>query len=230
MGNENKRLASQLSEYFGKGITAPVVALGETTIEVSSDNMSQVFQSLRDESPFNFDQLIDLCGVDYSAYGCAEWETASATSEGFSRGVSRDHSGVPVLEDSTWKKPRFSVVYHLLSVANNQRLRVRVFAGGDVPQVDSVTGIWSCADWFEREAFDLYGILFAGHPDLRRLLTDYGFIGHPFRKDFPLLGTVEMRYDDDKKRVVYEPLQTELRVLVPRVIREDHCNETAEEK
>ena len=149
---------------------------------------------------------------------------------GFSRGVDRDQSGLPVFEESTWDKPRFAVVYHLLSVVNNQRLRVRVFADGDVPQVESVTGIWSCADWFEREAFDLYGILFAGHPDLRRLLTDYGFIGHPFRKDFPLLGNVEMRYDDDKKRVVYEPLQTELRVLVPRVIREDHCNKTAEEK
>ncbi len=230
MGNENERLVSQLSEHFGGRITPPVVALGEITIEVSSDDMSQIFQSLRDEPSFGFDQLIDLCGVDYAAYGCAEWETASSTFEGFSRGVERNQEGLPVLEDSTWDKPRFAVVYHLLSVANNQRLRVRVFADGDVPQVESVTGIWSCADWFEREAFDLYGILFAGHPDLRRLLTDYGFIGHPFRKDFPLLGTVEMRYDDEKKRVVYEPLQTELRVLVPRVIREDHCNETAEEK
>ncbi|MCF6217782.1 MAG: NADH-quinone oxidoreductase subunit C [Gammaproteobacteria bacterium] len=230
MGNENTKLASQLSEQFDGLIESSVVALGETTIEISSSNMLQIFQTLRDESAFNFDQLIDLCGVDYSAYGCAEWETVAATAEGFSRGVERDQTGVPAFEKSAWTKPRFAVVYHLLSVANNQRLRVRVFADDTVPQVESVTSIWSCADWFEREAFDLYGILFAGHPDLRRLLTDYGFIGHPFRKDFPLLGTVEMRYDDEKKRVVYEPLQTELRVLVPRVIRDDRYNETAEEK
>ena len=146
MGNENERLASQLSERFGGLVKSSVVALGETTIEISRDNILQIFQALRDESPFNFDQLIDLCGVDYSAYGCAEWETASATSEGFSRGVDRDQSGLPVFEESTWDKPRFAVVYHLLSVVNNQRLRVRVFADGDVPQVESVTGIWSCAD------------------------------------------------------------------------------------
>lgn len=230
MGNENEMLASQLSEHFGAMISSPVVALDEVTIEMSSNDMLQVFQLLRDEAVFNFDQLIDICGVDYSAYGCSEWETSSATSEGFSRGVDRSKSGIPEFESSTWSKARFAVVYHLLSVADNKRLRVRVFADDAIPQVESVTSIWSCADWFEREAFDLYGILFAGHPDLRRLLTDYGFIGHPFRKDFPLLGNVEMRYDDDKKRVVYEPLQTELRVLVPRVIRDEHTNETAEEK
>ena len=230
MGNANQEIVSQLGDRFGDLIESSVISLNEVTIEISNNKMLEVFQALRDESPFNFDQLIDLCGVDYGAYGCAEWETESASAEGFSRGVERHAGGVPSFANSTWKSPRFAVVYHLLSVANNQRLRVRVFADEVVPQVDSVTPVWNCADWFEREAFDLYGILFAGHPDLRRLLTDYGFIGHPFRKDFPLLGNVEMRYDEEKKRVVYEPLKTELRVLVPRVIREDHVSETAEEK
>ncbi len=230
MGNANQTLASQLNERFGDLISSSTVALGEVTIEISRAKMLEVFQALRDESPFKFDQLIDLCGVDYAAYGCAEWETESATAEGFSRGVERHDGGIPAFEQSTWDAPRYAVVYHLLSVENNHRLRVRVYADAQMPQVDSVVGIWNCANWFEREAFDLYGILFAGHPDLRRLLTDYGFIGHPFRKDFPLLGNVEMRYDEEKGRVVYEPLKTELRVLVPRVIREGYAHETAEEK
>lgn len=230
MGNTNQEMISQLNERFGGLIESSVDKLGEITIEISNGSMLEVLQALRDESPFNFDQLIDLCGVDYGAYGCAEWETESASAEGFSRGVERHAGGVPTFSNSSWQAPRFAVVYHLLSVANNQRLRVRVFTDDLSPRVESVTPIWSCADWFEREAFDLYGILFAGHADLRRLLTDYGFIGHPFRKDFPLLGNVEMRYDEEKARVVYEPLKTELRVLVPRVIREDHANETAEER
>lgn len=230
MGNANQTLASQLSERFGDLIESSAVALGEVTIEVARDKALEIFQALRDEAPFKFDQLIDLCGVDYAAYGCAEWDTEGGTSEGFSRGVERHAAGVPAFEESTWNGPRFAVVYHLLSVANNQRLRVRLYCDEAMPQADSVVTVWNCADWFEREAFDLFGILFNGHPDLRRLLTDYGFIGHPFRKDFPLLGNVEMRYDEERGRVVYEPLETELRVLVPRVIREGQALENAGEK
>ena len=230
MGNANQTLASQLSERFGDLIGSPTIALDEVTIEMPCAKALEVFQALRDEAPFKFDQLIDLCGVDYAAYGCTEWDTETASAEGFSRGVERHDGGVPAFEDSSWSGPRFAVVYHLLSVENNQRLRVRLFVDDALPQVDSVVTIWNCADWFEREAFDLYGILFAGHPDLRRLLTDYGFIGHPFRKDFPLLGNVEMRSDEEKGRVVYEPLKTELRVLVPRVIRDGHALDTAGEK
>ncbi|MFA5531111.1 MAG: NADH-quinone oxidoreductase subunit C, partial [Thiohalomonadaceae bacterium] len=158
-----------------------------------------VCQALRDEDAFQFEQLIDLCGVDYLEYG-----------------------------EGTWQGPRFGVVYHLLSVSHNQRLRIRTFAEGEMPVVDSVVSIWNGANWFEREAFDLYGIVFEGHPDLRRILTDYGFIGHPFRKDFPLSGHVEMRYDPEKQRVIYEPVTIEPRTLVPRVIRRDHRYEVSE--
>jgi NADH-quinone oxidoreductase subunit C len=171
--------------------------------------------------------LIDLCGVDYSEYGQVEWTTEKSTGSGFSRGVETASHGylrfgddVPAGDNG---RPRFAVVYHLLSIKNNARLRVRTYAEDvAMPVVPSVIDIWSVADWFEREAFDLYGIHFEGHPDLRRLLTDYGFIGHPFRKDFPLSGHVEMRYDPEQRRVVYQPVSIEPRVLVPRVIREDN--------
>ncbi|MCW8839555.1 MAG: NADH-quinone oxidoreductase subunit C, partial [Gammaproteobacteria bacterium] len=149
--------------------------------------------ALRDEASFHFEQLIDLCGVDYLDYG-----------------------------NGVWSGPRFAVVYHLLSVKNNHRIRLRTFVGDEMPRVDSVLGIWNSADWYEREAFDLFGIVFEGHPDLRRILTDYGFIGHPFRKDFPLSGNVEMRYDPEQGRVIYQPVSIEPRMLVPRVIRDDN--------
>jgi NADH-quinone oxidoreductase subunit C len=190
-------------------------ALGELTLTVPAERLLGVCQTLRDDPSLGFQQLIDLCGVDYCAYGKAEWETEGASSTGFGRGADRE------LDLDLEDPKRFAVVYHLLSVAKNWRLRLRVFAGGAVPMVDSVIGVWSCADWFEREAFDLYGILFRGHPDLRRILTDYGFVGHPFRKDFPLSGQVEMRYDPERQRVVYEPVSIEPRVLVPKTIRED---------
>ncbi|MFT5176807.1 MAG: NADH-quinone oxidoreductase subunit C, partial [Gammaproteobacteria bacterium] len=165
-----------------------------------------------------FAQLVDLCGVDYLDYGRADWETSeTTTSVGFSRGVQRRIYD----EQDAGREGRFAVVYHLLSHELNQRVRVRSMLTGEPPRVDSVVDIWPGANWFEREAFDLFGILFAGHPDLRRLLTDYGFIGHPFRKDFPLIGEVEMRYDPDKGRVVYEPVSIEPRTLVPKVIRHD---------
>ncbi|KHD07709.1 NADH dehydrogenase [Candidatus Thiomargarita nelsonii] len=190
------------------------IAFNELTLKVPAAHLLNMCETLHNK--FGFSQLIDLCGVDYSQYGQTDWETKQATSTGFSRGVSK---GVSKKESDT---PRFAVVYHLLSIERNQRLRVRAFAEGEPPRIDSVINIWNAANWFEREAFDLFGILFDGHPDLRRLLTDYGFIGHPFRKDFPLSGNVEMRYDPDKKRVVYEPVSIEPRTLVPRVIRHDN--------
>ena len=201
-------------------------ACGELTAELDAAQLLDTCRALRDAPEFRFECLMDLCGVDYSAFGEAEWKTDLATDTGFSRGVDRRlFTGEP----TPAAEPRFAVVYHLLSVSLNHRLRLRVFAAdNDFPAVDSVTSIWSSASWFEREAFDLYGILFAGHPDLRRLLTDYGFIGHPFRKDFPLSGQVEVRYDPEKQRVIYQPVSIEPRVLVPRVIRDDHRYEGRE--
>ena len=187
------------------------------TLVVNTDNLIPVCKSLRDEEEFSFEQLSDLCGVDYATYGQADWETSDTTSTGFSRGVSQ---GV-FKEEHPEQKTRFVVVYHLLSLKHNRRIRLRCLLEGEPPRVDSVISLWSSADWYEREAFDLYGILFDGHPDLRRILTDYGFIGHPFRKDFPLHGNVEVRYDPDKQRVVYQPVTIENRVLVPKVIRDD---------
>ena len=167
--------------------------------------------------------LMDLCGVDYLSYGQDEWDTSSATSTGFSRGVSGGQLGEGAVEASYQPVRRFAVVYHFLSITHNHRLRLKVFCEDDQrPMLDSVIDIWASADWFEREAFDLYGIIFRGHPDLRRLLTDYGFIGHPFRKDFPLIGNVEMRYDPEKGRVVSAPVSIEPRTLVPKTIRDDN--------
>jgi NADH-quinone oxidoreductase subunit C len=176
---------------------------------------------------FAFEQLIDLCGVDHAAYGDSEWATNETTHKGFSRGVTERAIGRSDLAVRQVQKTpgtgRFVVVYHLLSITHNERLRVRVYAPDDeLPTVASVCNIWATANWYEREAFDLFGIVFEGHPDLRRILTDYGFIGYPFRKDFPLIGNVEMRYDPERGRIVYEPVGTEARVLVPRVVRKDH--------
>jgi len=189
--------------------------LGELTLTVAADSLLTTAKTLRDQPELHFGQLIDLCGVDYAAYGRAEWETSEATTTGFGRGVD-------AIDDLGLDDPeRFGVVYHLLSLRHNWRLRLRVYASGKAPMVDSVQSIWQAAEWFEREAFDLFGILFRGHPDLRRILTDYGFVGHPFRKDFPLSGQVEMRYDPEEGRVVYQPVTIEPRVLVPKVIRAD---------
>ena len=176
---------------------------------------------MHDEPDIHMDYLADLCGVDYLEYGNREWETNEATETGFSRGVTQE----VILPDSDerFDPERFAVVYHLLSLSNNLRLRLRVFTGSDNPPlVPSVVDIWNSANWFEREAFDMFGILFDGHPDLRRVLTDYGFIGHPFRKDFPLIGNVEVKYDEEMGRVVYQPVSIEPRTLVPRVIRDDN--------
>ena len=192
--------------------------VGELTYEVPAQELLSAAALLRDAADLKFEMCMDVCGVDYLSHGRDEWNTQSATSSGFSRGVARGTQRAGDLAPGR----RFAVVYHLLSISLNQRLRLRVFCADDEqPMVDSVTGIWAGANWFEREAFDLFGILFRGHPDLRRLLTDYGFIGHPFRKDFPLSGNVEVRYDEAKKRVIYQPVTIEPRNLVPRVIRAD---------
>lgn len=214
-GNGVRVLASALERHFGTQGCEVISALGEVTLIVPAEHLLAVAQTLRDHKDFRFAELIDLCGVDYSAYGRSEWATEEASSTGFGRGVDRRFE--PQADDPR----RFAVVYHLLSLEHNRRLRLRVYAGGEAPMVDSVRGLWTGADWYEREAFDLFGILFRGHPDLRRLLTDYGFVGHPFRKDFPLIGQVEMRYDPEQQRVVYEPVSIEPRTLVPRVIRSD---------
>ncbi len=193
-----------------------VVAHDELTIEVSKENFFQACEILRDDKNLAFDIVIDICGVDYSTYGVAG-DVKSATS--------RDC------------KSRYASVYHLLSVANNHRIRVRTWLDDDFPVIDSVVPLWSGANWFEREAFDMVGILYSGHPDLRRILTDYGFIGHPLRKDFPLVGQVEMRYDANKQRVIYEPVTLEERINIPRIIRDDNryaermqANESSEQK
>jgi NADH-quinone oxidoreductase subunit C len=194
-------------------------ACRELTYEVAAARLLEAATVLRDAPGLKFEMCMDVCGVDYLEHGRAEWKTQDASSSGFSRGVARG----PELDAPVASGKRFAVVYHLLSVSLNQRLRLRVFCADDTePMVDSVTGIWAGADWFERETFDMFGVLFKGHPDLRRLLTDYGFIGHPFRKDFPLSGNVEVRYDPEKGRVVYQPVSIDPRVLVPKVIRHDN--------
>lgn len=213
-------LVAQLERFDAK----VELAFDEVTVVTPKSKLLELCLFLRDDDSLRFEQLIDLCGVDYLDYGNADWKTESATSTGYSRGVAKS-----VTEGKTRYEHshRFAVVYHLLSVTHNQRLRLKVYLTEQQPALDSVVGIWSAANWYEREAFDLYGILFAGHPDLRRLLTDYGFIGHPFRKDFPLIGEVEVRFDHDEQRVVYEPVAIEPRTLVPRVIRNDSRYESA---
>ena len=217
---------SQLCEFFKDKIIDSRVATGQVTLEILPENLLAVCTALRDEKQFAFTQLTDVCGVDYLIYGRADWETQDTTSTGFSRGVS---SGVYDDDESSRFPARFAVVYHLLSITQNKRLRLRCFVPDEPPRVNSVVDIWASANWFERETFDLFGILFDGHPDLRRILTDYGFIGHPFRKDFPLEGNVEVTYDPVKKRVAYQPVTIENRVLVPKVIRHDNRYEKSEE-
>ncbi|CCF99011.1 NADH-quinone oxidoreductase subunit C [Ralstonia solanacearum] len=186
-------LKAALEKALGDRIQSLTEAVGELTLVVKAADYLDAMRTLRDDAALKFEQLIDLCGVDYSAYG-----------------------------DGAWNGPRFAAVSHLLSVTHNWRVRVRVFApDDDLPVVASVVDVWNAADWFEREAFDLYGLVFEGHPDLRRILTDYGFIGHPFRKDFPVSGYVEMRYDPVQRRVIYQPVTIEPREITPRVIRED---------
>ncbi len=218
MSKRSERLAARIRERFGASLELLTGVADELTLVVPPAELPATAVALRDEAGFEFAMLVELAGVDYLTYGMDEWRTRQATATGFSRGVRR---GSPPVSPDT--PERFAVAYHLLSLSLNHRLRVRCHpAPGDPPRLPTVTGIWPAANWFEREAFDLFGILFEGHPDLRRILTDYGFIGHPFRKDFPLSGQVEVRYDAEQGRVVYEPVDIEPRTLVPRVIRDDH--------
>ncbi len=194
MSERVKQLSICLREQLGSTMVSEVMALGELTVIFNADNMLQAMMVLRDHPDLRFAQLIDVCGVDYRDYA-----------------------------DGTWEGPRFAAVYHLLSIEHNWRLRVRVFCpDDDQPQLPSVIDIWPSTNWYEREVFDLFGIVFEGHPDLRRILTDYGFIGHPFRKDFPLSGHVEMRYDPEQQRVIYQPVTIEPREVTPRIVRVEH--------
>ncbi len=221
MSERYETLASKIDERFDEQMRRVPSTCGELTYETDKDDLIEVATALRNEADFGFEMLMDVCGVDYLNYGSDEWTTSEATGSGFSRGVERE----PVILDEAdeFDPRRFAIVYHLLSLQHNFRLRLRVFTGtSNPPIIHSVVDIWNGANWFEREAFDLYGVLFEGHPDLRRILTDYGFIGHPFRKDFPLIGNVEVSYDADEGRVVYKPVSIEPRTLVPRVIRDDN--------
>jgi len=231
-------LSEQLQQRFGEKIQFSAIAQDQLTIEILCGDAKEIFLALRDEAPFQFDQLMDICGVDYLYYGMSQWETENTTFTGFGRAVEpfllgaraarpqglrsnpSQTSGLSADEPSALPG-RFAVVYHLLSLPLNQRVRVRILAEAETPCVNSVIDIWPSANWFEREAFDLYGIVFDGHSDLRRILTDYGFVGHPFRKDFPLIGEVEMRYDAEAQRCIYEPVSIQPRTLVPKVIRKD---------
>ncbi len=228
----SRALADRLVARFGDTLRKVETVREETTIEVDAVDLYTVAAALRDEAEFRFSELIDTCGVDYLGYGDDEWETAEVKSHGYSRGV----EGRALGRFSWAERPveshmerRFASVTHLLSIDHNERLRVRTFCADEtMPIVPSLTGLWAVANWFERESFDLYGIIYEGHPDLRRILTDYGFVGHPFRKDFPLIGNVEVRYDAEKGRVIYEPVTSVVpRVLVPKVIRKDSDLEQA---
>jgi len=215
MASDLGTLRTDLTRLLGDKLTGMEEKLGELTIVVRADAMLEVLTRLRDTAEFRFELMMDLCGIDYSTYG-------SDVSEGGAYFRSDD------MPDSDGAHPsRFAVNYHLLSVTHNRRVRVRVYATeDDFPLLPSAIDIWPSANWYEREAFDLYGIVFTGHPDLRRILTDYGFVGNPFRKDFPLSGHVEMRYDPDQQRVVYQPVSIEPREVTPRIVREEHYGET----
>jgi NADH-quinone oxidoreductase subunit C len=243
MSDALENLAGLVLARCGEGLERVASRCGELTFEVPAERLVDVCRLLRDDPGLKFEQLVDLTGVDYLDYGRVEWNTETATNSGFSRGRAltptlshpmgegarspQAGGDVPPTAGEGLER-RFAVVYHLLSVAHNRRLRLRAWCeGGEPPMLDSVVEIWASANWNEREAFDLFGILFRGHPDLRRILTDYGFVGHPFRKDFPLIGNVEVRYDESRGRVVYEPVAIEPRTLVPRVIREDNRYDAA---
>ena len=211
------KLAEQVEKELTGIISTAKTSFDELTIECEAAHIRAALLQLRNNDGFLFDQLIDVCAVDYLNYGVYDWETEDATESGFSRGVERQEARAYAMT-----KPRFAVVYHLLSTQLNHRIRVKVFLNEHHLIIPSAHDIWKSANWFEREAYDLYGILFENHPDLRRILTDYGFIGHPFRKDFPVSGHIEMRYDAHLKKVIYEPVDLEPRVLVPKVIRNDN--------
>jgi NADH-quinone oxidoreductase subunit C len=223
VSERTEALAQKIDAQLPGRVQRVAALEGELAYTCEAAALLAVCQLLRDAPELKFEMLMDLAGVDHLVYGRDEWQTSSATRSGFSRGRVA-HTDQPDVNAAG----RFAVVYNLLSITHNQRVRLTVRCPDTAePVVDSVVGIWASANWFEREAFDLFGILFNGHPDLRRLLTDYGFIGHPFRKDFPLIGNVEVQYDAAKQRVVYQPVSITARVLVPKVIRQDHRYEAA---
>lgn len=212
-----EELSTKVTTRFSRLFEQSIIAYGELTLIVAPQHLQTICLALRDEPDFNFNVLVDICGIDYLQYGIAEWETESATATGFERGVE-----VSAFKNKSHQGPRFASVYHLLSLSHNQRIRIRVLLSEADLNVPSVVAIWPAANWFEREAFDLFGIFYTGHPDLRRLLTDYGFVGHPFRKDFPLIGNLEARYDAKLQRVIYEAVSIKARILEPKVIRHDN--------
>jgi NADH-quinone oxidoreductase subunit C len=216
MSTRREQMALAVEAALAGKLARRESALGELMYDVAAENLVAAAMKLRDDPALRFEILIDVAGIDYMDYGRSEWRTESATNRGFGRAVNRGGAG------GAHNGPRFAAIYQLLSITHNERLSLRAYcADNEDPVLDSLTGVWAGANWFEREAFDLFGIVFAGHPDLRRILTDYGFIGHPFRKDFPLIGNVAVRYDEHKQRVVYEPVEIVPRTLVPRVIRDD---------
>jgi len=225
MNDTPKTVSELFVSRFGDSVVVGKSQSGIMSMNIKIEHWLEVCRALRDEEDFNFEQLTDLCCVDYLGYGQSEWDTEQASSDGFSRGV--DSLGPGRFDwaerpEADQVEQRFGVVVHLLSFKHNKRLRIQCFAPDEgMPIVPSLVEIWNSANWYEREAFDLFGIVFEGHPDLRRILTDYGFTGHPFRKDFPLIGNVAVHYDSQKKRVVYAPVEIQPRVLVPRVIRAD---------
>lgn len=222
-------ILTALSSILGERIVSSKIARNELTIIVDSDHLHETIELLHTNTDMPFENLMDICGVDYAAYGIAEWDV-EASNHGFSRGVTeaavgRSEASLTEARLNADMPNRFAAVYHLLSIQRNARVRIKTFMKDDrFPMVDSVNDIYKSANWFEREAFDLFGIIFNGHPDLRRILTDYGFIGHPLRKDFPLTGHVEIWYDPELERVVYQPVSIESRVVIPRVIRKEELN------
>ncbi|MFU8831441.1 MAG: NADH-quinone oxidoreductase subunit C [Wenzhouxiangella sp.] len=222
---KNQALVEALDDVLGSKVDNLSEHRGQLTAVIKAEHWLDVAYQLRDEPRLHFEQLVDLCGIDYLGYGDDEWETTEATDSGFSRGVDALGPGRFSWEERPEASSipnRFAVVVHLLSLKHNRRLRLRCYSPDDeLPVLPSLIDVWNSVNWYEREAFDLFGMIFEGHPDLRRIMTDYGFIGHPFRKDFPLIGNVTVLYDEDKKRVVYVPVEIEPRVLVPRVIRGD---------
>lgn len=229
MAKQKSQFVTRLEEFFGDRLQSISTKGDMLTLEISPEHWLEVARDLRDEDDFAFEQLSDLCGMDYLSWGQSEWDTDNASNTGFSRGVNAEGAGrfnwsdrPQQLFERKTHPGRFAAVVHLLSITHNRRIRIRCFADDDlIPVIASLVDIWNSANWHEREAFDLFGIAFEGHPDLRRILTDYGFVGHPFRKDFPLIGNVTVRYDEEQNRVVYVPVEIEPRVLVPRVIRDD---------
>ena len=245
MPSRLETIVANLISVLGDKLASVTTELDEVTVVVTADNLLSAATMLRDAPQLKFEQLIDLCGVDYRSYGkvTVESEPVVVEADAPTGGTAPEVGAAPAIDGTAPERPesashlpkphsplvglRFAVVYHLLSVTHNWRVRLRVFAADDeFPVVASVIGVWPAANWFEREAFDLFGIVFTGHPDLRRILTDYGFVGHPFRKDFPLSGNVEMRYDPDQQRVIYQPVTIEPRQNVPRIVREENYADT----